>query len=140
MTDKKVIENLEKYIDLILNKNYCDCNELNVISNGGYCDGSKNVAVSIQTLINRITELEKIEETHRELNGELRKELQLKDKMIDLMASDLYDYASLEVIIECPAEYDGKYNMDLCKMNVTNRNCLKCIKEYFTKKASEENG
>ena len=57
-----------------------------------------------------------------------------KDKIIDEMAKSLYDYANLEVLIKCPAEYDGRYNMDLCKMNIIDRNCLICIKDYFTKK------
>ena len=82
MTDKVAIDNLEKYIDLVLNKNYCDCNELNVISNGGYCDGSKNVAVAIKHLIKRYKELEQIEEAHHKLNGELRKDVEMLEKSL----------------------------------------------------------
>lgn len=59
------IENIKKYIDLVLNRGYCDCNELNVISTGRYCDGSKNVAYSMQNILaereqdkKRIKELE----------------------------------------------------------------------------------
>ena len=60
------------------------------------------------------------------------------EKMIDEMASALYDYANLEVLIKCPAEYDGKYNLDLCKMNLADRNCCVCIKEYFRKKVEND--
>ena len=62
---KKDIKNIEQYINLVLDKGYCECNELNVISTGKYCDGSKNVAYSMQNILaerkqdkKRIKELE----------------------------------------------------------------------------------
>ena len=62
---EKDIKNIEQYINLVLDKGYCDCNELNVISTGKYCDGSKNVAYSMQNILSerkqdkaRIKELE----------------------------------------------------------------------------------
>lgn len=64
--------------------------------------------------------------------------MEKKDKVIDEMAKPIYDYTSLEVVINCPAEYDGYYNMDLCKMNLAERNCIKCIKEYFINKVEKE--
>ena len=65
MNIEKDIENLNKYIFLI-EKDYCDeCNELNVISYGKHCNGSRNTANSIK---NVLSELEK------------------KDKMINIMA------------------------------------------------------
>lgn len=48
---EKDIKNIEQYINLVLDKGYCDCNELNVISTGKYCDGSKNVAYSMQNIL-----------------------------------------------------------------------------------------
>lgn len=63
------IKNIKQYINLVLNKGYCDCNELNVISTGRYCDGSKNVACSMQNILaereqdkKRIKELEELRE------------------------------------------------------------------------------
>lgn len=44
-------KNCNDYVDLILNKNYCDCNELNYICHGKYGDGSKNVAQSIEIIL-----------------------------------------------------------------------------------------
>lgn len=44
------IKKLNKYIELVLDKNYCDCNELNVIC-GKHCDGSKNVAYAVKKLL-----------------------------------------------------------------------------------------
>lgn len=63
------IKKLNKYIELVIDKGYCDCNELNVISTGKYCDGSKNVAYAIKNILaereedkKRIQELEVLED------------------------------------------------------------------------------
>ena len=59
---------LNKYIELVIDKDYCDCNELNVII-GIHCDGSKNVAYAIKNTLaereedkKRIKELEVLED------------------------------------------------------------------------------
>lgn len=63
------IENIKKYIDLVLNRGYCDCNELNVISTGRYCDGSKNVAYSMQNILaEREQDKKRIKELEEERN------------------------------------------------------------------------
>lgn len=61
-----------------------------------------------------------------------------QEKIINLMAIGLFDYANLGVLIDCPAEYDGIIDMKFCKMNLKDRNCIVCIKEYFKKKAREK--
>lgn len=60
-----------------------------------------------------------------------------QEKIINLMAIGLFDYANLGVLIDCPAEYDGIIDLKFCKMNLRDRNCVACIKEYFQKKARE---
>lgn len=60
----KDIENINKYIELVLDKNYCDCNELNVISTGSYCDGSKNVAQSMKNVLSELETYKKIAERY----------------------------------------------------------------------------
>lgn len=62
------IKKLNKYIELVIDKDYCDCNELNVII-GKHCDGSKNVAYAIKNTLaereedkKRIKELEVLED------------------------------------------------------------------------------
>ena len=52
------IKNIKQYINLVLDKGYCDCNELNVISTGKYCDGSKNVAYSMQNILAELKQKE----------------------------------------------------------------------------------
>ncbi len=64
---EKDIKNIEQYINLVLDKGYCDCNELNVISTGKYCDGSKNVAYSMQNILaERKQDKQKIKELEEE--------------------------------------------------------------------------
>ncbi len=64
---EKDIKNIKQYINLVLDKGYCDCNELNVISTGKHCDGSKNVAYSMQNIL---AELEQKDKRIQELEGE----------------------------------------------------------------------
>ena len=73
---EKDIKNIKQYINLVLDKGYCDCNELNVISTGKYCDGSKNVAYSMQNVLADYTRQKEINEEHQKINGELRERIQ----------------------------------------------------------------
>lgn len=59
------ILNIEKYVELVIDKNYCDCNELNVICAGNHVDGSKNVAYSMQHLLLDYKRLLKENETYK---------------------------------------------------------------------------
>lgn len=72
------IKNIEKYIILVLDKGYCDCNELNVISTGKYCDGSRNVAYSMQNIL---SEREQDKARIKELEEAL---LKVKNKNVEL--------------------------------------------------------
>ena len=66
---EKDIRNIKQYINLVLDKGYCDCNELNVISTGKYCDGSKNVAYSMQNILaEREQDKKRIKELEEERN------------------------------------------------------------------------
>ena len=44
------IAKVNTYIELVLEKDYCNCNELNTIL-GKHCDGSKNVAYAMQHIL-----------------------------------------------------------------------------------------
>lgn len=121
------IKNVKKYIELVINKDYCDCNELNVIC-GKHCDGSKNVAYSMQNILaerkkdkKRIKELEEenqkyivqlTDEQYRNLVDIIRKESKkefeqkVKDKIEDLKLSggsngkDNVENLARELVIE----------------------------------------
>ena len=72
---KEDILNIEKYIELVTEKNYCECNELNEICSGSQCYGSRNVAYSMKRILSDykrvIKENEEIknqEATQRKIN------------------------------------------------------------------------
>ena len=110
MTDKEAIDNLKSYIEeLIEDYGY----HKDIVE---FRDSIEHLENAIKKKNERITELEQIEEAHHKLNGKLREELQLKDKMIDEM---------IEVI---------------ANVTVPQEKCKQCIKEYFTKEASEQDG
>ena len=44
------ITKINTYVELVLEKDYCNCNELNTIL-GKHCDGSKNVAYAMQHIL-----------------------------------------------------------------------------------------
>lgn len=108
---EKDIKNIKQYINLVLDKSYCDCNELNVISTGKHCDGSKNVAYSMQNIL---AELEQKDKRIQELEGENER----KDKFIK-MAKEVIDNSILkQVVIDKIDELklsggsDGKDNVE----------------------------
>lgn len=77
------ITKIEKYIELVLNKDYCECNELNEII-GKHCDGSKNVAYAIKNILSDYKRvLKENEELKQNYNS-------LIDKII--LKIDEYDY------------------------------------------------
>ena len=64
----------------------------------------------------------------------LQEQIEKKDKIIQAMAIELYNYANLGKMKICPAEQDnGNYDLNMCKMNLSERNCVNCIIEYFEK-------
>lgn len=81
------IKKLNKYIELVIDKDYCDCNELNVIC-GKHCDGSKNVAYAIKNILaEREEDKKRIEELEKEIK---------KNKMYLIMASEVIDNSVLK--------------------------------------------
>ena len=53
MKENSIEEDITKintYVELVLKKDYCNCNELNTIL-GKHCDGSKNVAYAMQHIL-----------------------------------------------------------------------------------------
>ena len=62
------IAKVNTYIELVLEKDYCNCNELNTIL-GKHCDGSKNVAYAMQHILSDYKRvLQENEYIHNELD------------------------------------------------------------------------
>ena len=77
------ITKIDTYIELVLEKDYCNCNELNTIL-GKHCDGSKNVAYAMQHIL---SDYKKVLKENEELNKNYNF---LIDKII--LKIDEYDY------------------------------------------------
>lgn len=114
------ILNIEKYVELVIDKNYCDCNELNVICAGNHRDGSKNVAYSIQHIL---SDYERI-----------LKENKKKDKQIEQYQNMLATNDMLHVI-EC--ENKDKIIDFMTEQLTTPIHDKEWIKKYYENKAKE---
>lgn len=100
----------------------------------------KDLLLILKLIENQQAEIEKARNTKSIYyeNKELRKELEKKNKIIDLMACTIYDYANLGKLKICDCELeDGKIDLNLCNQTLANRNCCDCIKEYFKNKVEE---
>lgn len=76
---------------------------------------------------------------YKELSKKMYEDIEKLQKVIDLMAIELFNYANLNILGICEAELEnGNYDMNLCKMSLANRNCCECIKKHFYKKVEEE--
>ena len=67
MKENSIEEDIAKvntYIELVLEKDYCNCNELNTIL-GKHCDGSKNVAYAIEHILSDYKRVLKENETYK---------------------------------------------------------------------------
>ena len=70
MKENSIEEDIAKvntYIELVLEKDYCNCNELNTIL-GKHCDGSKNVAYAMQHILSDYKRVLKENEKYKRLN------------------------------------------------------------------------
>lgn len=79
------ITKINTYVELVLKKDYCNCNELNTIL-GKHCDGSKNVAYAMQHIL---SDYKKVLKENKELtisNKEIDKECsRLEKKEVELI-------------------------------------------------------
>ena len=79
------IAKVNTYIELVLEKDYCNCNELNTIL-GKHCDGSKNVAYAIEHILSDYKRVLKENEELTISNKEIDKECsRLEKKEIELI-------------------------------------------------------
>ena len=84
------ITKIDTYIELVLEKDYCNCNELNTIL-GKHCDGSKNVAYAMQHILSEYKRVLKENEKKDELIERMKRFLLKENKM-----SDYLDYQESE--------------------------------------------
>lgn len=87
------ILNIEKYVELVIDKNYCDCNELNVICAGNHRDGSKNVAYSIQHIL---SDYKRVLKENEELKNDIAN--MYDEEVVISIISDNFNLSRNEVL------------------------------------------
>jgi hypothetical protein len=78
------ITKINTYIELVLEKDYCNCNELNTIL-GKHCDGSKNVAYAMQHILSD-------NKTVLKENAELKAKNKILEELLQGNLYELYKY------------------------------------------------
>ena len=92
------ILNIEKYIELVSKKNYCECNELNEICSGSQCYGSRNVAYSMKRILSDYKRVLKE-------NEELKNQEATQRKINELLVQRYSNSISLQKIKDKIEEY-----------------------------------
>ena len=108
------IAKVNTYIELVLEKDYCNCNELNTIL-GKHCDGSKNVAYAIEHILSDYKRVLKENKTLKNFMRDLfddeniiENDYVLKDDIRDAMKK--YEWATKSY--DCD-EADYKQSQDI---------------------------
>ena len=110
MNVEEAKKNLKAYIELVIEKNYCDCNELNIISCGKYADGSKNVAEAIETILN---ELEMKEDQIEFIKNEYGNTIEEKDKVIEELKCTLAENLAREINSTIKSSKKAKEDLEM---------------------------
>ena len=91
------IAKVNTYIELVLEKDYCNCNELNTIL-GKHCDGSKNVAYAMQHILSDYKRVLKENEELKEDRDKFKKALGKRITYCNELEKDLFENCSNYVI------------------------------------------
>lgn len=81
------ITKINTYVELVLKKDYCNCNELNTIL-GKHCDGSKNVAYAMQHIL---SDYKKVLKENEELRAKWDKDTHILQNKLDYANADRID-------------------------------------------------
>ena len=135
------ILNIEKYIELVTEKNYCECNELNEICSGSQCYGSRNVAYSMKRILSdykrvlkeneELLEVKVIISAHNrilELEKENKELKDFKKQVTDIESTNFIkykNYISIQKIKDKIEELKAQYKTAL-EENSTEAFILKC--------------
>ena len=91
------ITKINTYIELVLEKDYCNCNELNTIL-GKHCDGSKNVAYAMQHILSEYKRVLKENKELQEDRNKFKKALGKRITYCNELEKDLFENGSNYVI------------------------------------------
>lgn len=110
------IAKVNTYIELVLEKDYCNCNELNTIL-GKHCDGSKNVAYAIEHILSTykrvLKENESLQKTYDDCYCKYKHYKQFESisiqKVKDIIDRIDYDIKKTKEIISKNTNIYGSY-------------------------------
>ena len=93
------ITKINTYIELVLEKDYCNCNELNKIL-GKHCDGSKNVAYAMQHILSDYKRVLKENEQLRTEMNSLKEDMSnmYDEEVVISIISDNFNVSRNEVL------------------------------------------
>jgi len=93
------ITKINTYIELVLEKDYCNCNELNTIL-GKHCDGSKNVAYAMQHILSAYKRVLKENEQLRTEMNSLKEDMSnmYDEEVVISIISDNFNVSRNEVL------------------------------------------
>lgn len=83
------ITKINTYVELVLKKDYCNCNELNTIL-GKHCDGSKNVAYAMQHIL---SDYKRVLKENEKLKAKWDKDTHISQNKLDYANADRIDLA-----------------------------------------------
>jgi hypothetical protein len=93
------ITKINTYVELVLKKDYCNCNELNTIL-GKHCDGSKNVAYAMQHILSDYKRVLKENEQLRTEMNSLKEDMSnmYDEEVVISIISDNFNISRNEVL------------------------------------------
>ena len=124
------ITKVNTYIELVLEKNYCNCNELNTIL-GKHCDGSKNVAYAMQHILSDYKRvLKENEQLRTEVNSLKKENEELKNDYENLNNSVVVKnyYIKNSIPIQKIKDKIEEIQEEGYWLFITDRDCNKCVK------------
>lgn len=126
------IAKVNTYIELVLEKDYCNCNELNTIL-GKHCDGSKNVAYAMQHILSDYKRVlkENEEKTTILLTGAE------KVKQLEKENEELKKFITEGITIAPHSTYKN-YRLDFLRENFVSKKKIKDKIEELEKEIEEK--
>lgn len=111
------ILNIEKYIELVTEKNYCECNELNEICSGSQCYGSRNVAYSMKHIL---SDYKRVLKENEEIKNQEATQRKINELLVQRYSNSIPVQKIKDKIEELQKEYKylGEENQRVNKFEI----------------------
>lgn len=132
--DIKIVKNIINFLQLEI-----DSGNHKIIYNDNFYE--EKTVDCIQAISNVLTQLNVNKydiNNYEERITSLKSELETYKKIAEKLASTTYDYANLEMLNICSAEYEGKVDLRKCKQFGKDINCIQCIIDWARKEVEND--